>query len=143
MGSTISPRTSNVKGSLSFFGIDFICIIFSVTSSPICPSPRVTPFTSIPFSYKQLILSPSSFSSKTYSIFSAVFSSIFFILLSKSSISPILYVLDRLSIGTLCATFWNFWDATPPTFCVTVSSIFNSGYCISNNSIFFIKTSYS
>ena len=73
-----SPRTSKLPVRPAFFsrpaskfsGIERIVFTLGVTSSPVLPSPRVTPFTSKPFSYNNDMLSPSNLCSVVYSIFS-------------------------------------------------------------------------
>ena len=62
----ISPLTSSIEGGLlpnNFNGIDFIVLIFSVTSSPVIPSPLVAACIRYPFSYLIEIATPSIFGS--------------------------------------------------------------------------------
>ena len=53
------------RGYLSFNGTDLIVIIFSVTSSPTKPFPRVDPVLKIPFSYSSDTDKPSILGSTT------------------------------------------------------------------------------
>ena len=73
---------------------------FSVTSSPVRPSPRVRPRTSRPFSYSRLIASPSIFSSHRYEVGPSSFS-------TRSTHAPsssASKVLSRLSIRSRWST---------------------------------------
>ena len=70
IGINPSPRTSKVVGNLSELtvsGIRRIVLTFSVISSPLVPSPRVTPLIKRPFSYQNDKATPSNFNSHIYS----------------------------------------------------------------------------
>ena len=61
-----SPLISIILGILvpsNFNGIDLIVLIFSVTFSPVRPSPRVAAKSKIPFLYNKLMASQSNFGS--------------------------------------------------------------------------------
>ena len=63
-----SPRTSKKgTGSLSTLGTQRMVRMFSVTSSPVTPSPRVEPRTNRPSRYSSATESPSNLGSTTYS----------------------------------------------------------------------------
>ncbi len=68
-----SPRTS-IKGTGSVRRLGMLWIVrrFSVTSSPVTPSPRVEPRVNTPSTYSKATESPSNFGSTTYSTGPAV-----------------------------------------------------------------------
>ena len=88
---------------------------FSVTSSPVTPSPRVAPRTKTPFSYSSDMERPSIFGSAQYS---RPWGSAASIRSSKARSSSKENTSFRLSSGTSCTTGANVLLAVPPTFCV-------------------------
>ena len=70
LGRKISPLTSNFSGifpPLISIGMFLMVLIFSVTTSPLLPSPLVTARINLPFSYTRLMATPSNFNSQKYS----------------------------------------------------------------------------
>ena len=131
-----SPRTSkNGSGSLSVFGTDLIVPIFSVTSSPVMPSPRVEPRVYTPFTYSSATERPSNFGSTTYTGSSTTART----RRSKSRSSSSENESCRLSIGTVCVTSANVLYPAAPTRFVGESSVFSSG----NDASRFSKRRYS
>ena len=111
-----SPRTMRRSGAfLSTSGRLRTVRRFSVTSSPVTPSPRVAPRTKTPFSYSSDMDSPSILGSAQYSTppgSSARIRS------SKAASSSKENTSFRLSSGTSCVTGAKLLFAVPPTFCV-------------------------
>ena len=87
---------------------------FSVTSSPVTPSPRVAPRTKTPFSYSSDMERPSILGSTLYAlpVTAAETRS------SKARSSSKEKTSFRLSRGTSCVTGAKLLLAVPPTCCV-------------------------
>ena len=99
---------------------------FCVTSSPISPSPRVAPRTSLPSSYTSEIASPSTFGSVTYSMARSSISRLASRLRTRcsqarSSSSSRAFASD--SIGSRCCTSPKRCSGRPPTRCVGESAV--------------------
>ena len=102
-----SPRTSIASGAPPFkvCGISFIVLIFSVTSSPTRPSPRVAAIRSFPYSYIKFTDRPSILGSATKSISCSSFERSRFCTLTIkvcTSVSPNRLPSER--IGETCST---------------------------------------
>ena len=155
-GIRISPLISNSSGypdPLRVTGILLICRTLSVTSSPMTPSPRVNALKSFPSRYVRQMAVPSNFSSHEYvnGLLMA-----FEALVTKSSISPILYVLASESMGYLCSycanslravtnvlPFSSEFSKSLPTLRVGESGVTRSGYSFSRSASSYIRWSYS
>ena len=116
-------------------------LIFSVTSSPTLPSPRVAALTNLPSLYLIEIAKPSIFNSHIYSTLWS--GTNFEILASKSLKSSVENVLDKLNIGTLCVIFSNSSNTLSPTRCVGEFSNIYSGWFSSSFSNCLYNVSYS
>ncbi len=115
-----SPRTSSNAGmSLalpsSFFGTAPIVRRFSVTSSPVMPSPRVAPTVNCPSTYCNEIARPSSFGSATKRIGSVMSR---WIRTPHASSSSRENALSSDSIRTRWTTGANVDAGRPPGRCV-------------------------
>ena len=135
-----SPRTSRKSGaSGSSCGMSLMVMMFSVTSSPTTPSPRVEPRTSWPMRYSRLTDRPSILASTTYS--GRMPASRTRVSNSRSSSNE--NASCRLSILTAWVTLLNLLLAVPPTCCVGELAVTSSGYsasiCLSSR----FKASYS
>ncbi len=124
-----SPRTSSNAGMslpFSFFGIAPIVRRFSVTSSPVTPSPRVAPTVKRPPSYCNEIARPSSFGSTTYR---TACGTSFSMRVAHACSSSNENALSSDSIRTRCTTGANVDAGRPPGRCVGESGVTRSGCC--------------
>ena len=130
-GMNTSPRTSSSDGTRlpnSRAGAAAIVRRFSVTSSPVRPSPRVAPTEKRPSRYCNEIARPSSFGSATKRIAPGT---------NRSSRPPQATsssrenALSSDNIGTRCSTGENVDTGRPPGRCVGESGVTSSGYCAS------------
>ena len=119
LGIYTSPRTISREGAFSrVMGTERMVLIFSVTSSPTFPSPRVAPRTSFPSTYSRATDSPSIFGSTE----NAVPGSADSVFSRKSFSSSMLNTSCRLMSGTGWATSSNWLRTDPPTRLVGESS---------------------
>ena len=110
-----SPRTIRRGGAfVSVLGKLRTVRRFSVTSSPVTPSPRVAPRTNTPFSYSRDMERPSIFGSTLYSRSPSAEDT----RSSKALSSSKENTSFRLSSGTSCVTGAKVLLAVPPTCCV-------------------------
>ena len=112
---------------------------FSVTSSPVRPSPRVAARASRPRSYTRSIASPSIFSSHRYGPAPPSLAA----RSAQAANSSSENTLSRLSSRSRCSTGVNRVDSPPPTFCVGESGVRSSGNCSSSASSDRMSVSYS
>ena len=105
----ISPLISINLGGLpvSVCGISFIVFIFSVTTSPMLPSPLVIAFVSEPFKYNKEIESPSTFGSHINSNLLLFKDKNLFVLSIKSFTSLKVNAFTNEPIGFVCLNFSN------------------------------------
>ena len=126
-----SPRTSKKgTGSFKILGTEAMVRMFSVTSSPVTPSPRVEPRTNRPFSYSKATERPSNLGSTTYSTGPTASRT----RRSKASSSSSEKESCRLSKGTWCTTGAKVLYTAPPTFWVGESAVTSSGNWASRSS---------
>ena len=126
-GMKISPRTSSWSGTRFPFrrsGTASIVRRFSVTFSPVRPSPRVAPIVNRPPSYWSEIASPSSLGSATYRIAPGTS---FWMRVPHASSSSRENALSSESIGSRCSTGANVTAGRPPGRCVGESGVTSSG----------------
>ena len=120
-----SPRTSNRSGmgnssvAVSVCGTSWMTLAFSVTSSPMRPSPRVAARSNTPLRYTRANDRPSILSSVTYSGASTR--------CNHSSSSSSSKTLSRLSMRSRCSTFSNDDSTGAPTCWVGLSGVASSG----------------
>ena len=110
----------------SFSGTAVIVRRFSVTFSPVRPSPRVAPIVKRPLSYCSEIARPSSLGSATKRIGPGTSCSMRVPHASSSSREN---ALSSESIGTRCSTGANVDAGRPPGRCVGESGVTSSGCC--------------
>ena len=148
MGIYTSPRTSSTCGidvpfgATSCFGITEMVLMFSVTSSPTLPSPRVAACTSIPFSYRMLIAKPSILSSQISCIGFAL-SRPFAARSPHARNSSISIALSRLVIGARWVTGANVVRVGAPTWAVGESRVIRLGCFASSAMSSRLSSSYS
>ncbi len=102
---------------------------FSVTSSPVTPSPRVAPTVKRPSSYCNEIARPSSFGSATKRIGSVMSR---WIRVPHANSSSRENALSSDSMRSRCTTGANVDVAAPPGRCVGESEVTSAGYCASS-----------
>ena len=143
--SPLTSRTCGILlplGAVSCFGITEMVLMFSVTSSPTFPSPRVAACTSTPSSYRMLMARPSIFSSQIRRMGCAL-SNPFAALSPQACNSWISIALSRLVIGARCVTGAKVVSAGAPTWAVGESSVIRLGYLASKAMSSRFSSSYS
>ena len=131
-GMKTSPRTSRSSGirlPFSRSGTGFSVRRFSVTSSPVRPSPRVAPTVKRPPSYCSDIASPSSFGSATKR---KGLGTSFATRVPHAKSSSRENALSSESIRTRCSTEENVETGRPPGRCVGESGVTSSGFAFSS-----------
>ena len=130
-GMNTSPRTISRDGAPSSrIGMEWMVLRFSVTSSPMSPSPRVAPRAKTPSRYSSATESPSTFGSTEYSASGSSART----RASNSRSSSSENTSCKLSSGTACCTFWNALIASPPTRRVGLVGEAYCGYSFSRSS---------